>query len=168
MIKKVYKTTSRANILMKQSTEKYSLKIYSLIISKNFPLFLALVYLSAFIIDFTYTFHVLYNDKSYFLAHESNRLLQYSMGSGYWFIYPFFAIIFYSSMIIISKQYSHPVFRGLLLTLAILQLGTPLVWAFGTLSFLTFYGVVAILIHYPVYIYFTKNKKEGTDKGAFG
>ena len=151
---------------MNGAIDRYSVKIYSMITSKDFPLILALVYLSAFIVDITYTLYVLFQDKSYFLIHESNALLKYSLTSGNWFVYPTFAILFYSTLVFISKKYTNPAIRSLFLVMGALQLGTPLKWAFSTEIFVSFYIFLFLIIHYPLIRFSSKNKKEGTPKGA--
>jgi uncharacterized membrane protein len=111
--------------------------------------------------------YVLFVDKSYFVSHESNKLIKYSLESGMWYIYPVFAISFYFTMIIISKKYPVITIRALFLNLAILQIGTPLVWLYPPTIFLAFFFIVIVVIYYPLYKFKSyKNKKGSTIKRA--
>ncbi len=140
--------------------DNYSLKIYSIFLSKDFPLLLSIVYLSAFITDIMYAFQVLYNNKSYFILYESNLLLKYSLKSGNWFVYPIFSILFYLAMIFISKKYPNPTLRSLLLAMGLLQLGMPLIMVFSVWVFTLFYLLIFITLHYPLIYLSNKNKKK--------
>jgi len=134
-------------------------KIYTFLISQDFPQWLLLIMLSGFIIDFTYTSQVLYNDKAYFLAHESNSFLKFSFLNNLWYLYSLFAILLYSTQFVVVKMTYNLVIRSVSLVLGVAQIGTPLAWIFGWEIFAVFYLSVLSIIFYSVYLFIPKKEK---------
>lgn len=133
-----------------------SRKIYLFLMSNDFPLWLAIIFLFGFVIDLTYTINILYSDKTYFIEHESNRLLKYSLSSGNVFIYPLFAVFWYSLLIVISKSYSNIAIRSLFLVLGLLQWGTPIAWKISGEAFFIYYLLIFGVVYYPLFRYTSK------------
>ncbi len=113
-VDKLYNSTLSAKDRMGEIQNKFLEKIYLFIISENFPLWLALISIFSIIIDYTYTFQVLFNDKTYFLLSETNSFFKYALQTNNWFFYSITSISFYFISILLAKKIVHPLIRGIL------------------------------------------------------
>lgn len=109
-------------------TNKFFCRVYLFLISKEFPLWLALMGIVGLSLDLVSTSQVIFTDKSLFLARESNEFVKNSYITQQWYLYSVYIILTYFILILLAKILYYPVFRIIIMNVIILQAMAPITW----------------------------------------